>query len=121
MDKDLKNLKVDVEKIKAKVDVLIKLKEELNNRISFLNEKIGEIRSSLVDKEKELNELKVSIEKTLKIAEELKPEEILRKFNEFYSKIEVINARIESNEALLNKIIEELKEIRRVYLKFKSL
>jgi len=115
-----KNLEVDIEKLKAKVEVLIKIKEEMNNRISFLNEKIGEMRSSLVDKEKELTELKSNIEKTIQIVSELKPEEILRKFNEFYAKIEIINARIESNETILNKIIEELKEIRRIYLKFKS-
>lgn len=115
-----KDLSIDVEKLKAKLDVLIKIKDEMNNRISFLSEKIGELRSSLVDKEKELANFKTSIEKTIKIVEELKPEEILKKFNEFYAKLEFINAKIESSEAILNKIINELKEIRRLYIKFKS-
>jgi len=38
---------------------------------------------------------------------------MLKKFNELY-------AKIESNEAILNKMIEGLNKIRRVYLKFKS-
>ncbi|MBU5682400.1 MAG: hypothetical protein KQA34_01650 [Candidatus Aenigmarchaeota archaeon] len=85
----MKNLEVDIEKLKTKVDVLIKIKEELNNRISFLNERIGEIKNSLVDKEREIAELKTSFEKTIKIVEELRPEEIIKKFNEFYAKIEM--------------------------------
>ncbi|MEM5830487.1 MAG: hypothetical protein QW409_01300 [Candidatus Aenigmatarchaeota archaeon] len=121
MKKDVSASDIELEKLKAKVDVLIKIKEEMNNRISFLNERIGEIKSSLIDKEKEIAELKANIEKSIKIMQELKPEEIIKKFNEFYAKLEVFNARLESNESLLNKIIEELKEIRRVYLKFKSL
>ncbi|MEM5830503.1 MAG: hypothetical protein QXL82_03270 [Candidatus Aenigmatarchaeota archaeon] len=120
MKKEVSASDIELEKLKAKVDVLIKIKEEMNNRISFLNERIGEIKSSLIDKEKEIAELKANIEKSIKIMQELKPEEIIKKFNEFYTKLEVFNARLESNESLLNKIIEELKEIRRVYLKFKS-
>lgn len=120
MKKEVSASDIELEKLKAKVDVLIKIKEEMNNRISFLNERIGEIKSSLIDKEKEIAELKANIEKSIKIMQELKPEEIIKKFNEFYAKLEVFNTRLESNESLLNKIIEELKEIRRVYLKFKS-
>ncbi|MEM4680710.1 MAG: hypothetical protein QW038_02855 [Nanopusillaceae archaeon] len=116
----MKNLEIEIEKIKTKVDFLIKIKEELNNRISFINEKIGEIRSSLVDKEREINEIKASIEKTIKIVEGLEPEEILKKFSETEAKIEVIKAKIESNEAILKKIVEELKDIRVIYFKFKS-
>ncbi|MEM0324317.1 MAG: hypothetical protein QXW35_00230 [Candidatus Aenigmatarchaeota archaeon] len=61
----------------------------MNNRISFLNERIGEIKNSLVDKEREIAELKTFFEKTIKIVEELKSEEIIKKFNEFNAKIKM--------------------------------
>ncbi len=121
MEKSKKIEEIELEKIKTKLDVLIKVKEELNNRISFLSERIGELRSMLVDKEKELKELEANVQKYIQLVKELEPEEIIKKFKEFETKIEVINSKLELNESLINKMIEEIKEMRRVFIKFRSL
>jgi len=86
-----------------------------------LSERIGELRSMLVEHEKSGAKLEAETQKAIELIKQVKPEEILKQVTQFDAKIEVLRARIESNEKLIYRMIEELKEMRRTFIQFKNL
>lgn len=115
------SLNVEVERLKAQVEMLSKAREALNDRLSTLSERIGELRNALVEQEREYSNLDVEIRKTIELVNEIRPEEIMKKISKFEAKMDILKAKIEGNETLMNKVIEELKEMRRAFIHFKNL
>ena len=83
----------------------------MNERIIALSERIGEVRSSLVEHERRSSDLEARMKKAIELINQLKPEELLREFSKSDAKIEAVKARINSIEAVSDRIIEEMKEI----------
>ena len=120
MKKDKTPITAEIERLKAKVEMLSKAREAINDRISALSERVGEIRNALVEHEREEALDKKRTEEVLNLVDEIKPDEITKKIMKFEAKIETLKARIDGEESMLNKITEELKEIRRAFLNFKK-
>ena len=111
----------EIERLKAQVDALLKAREVLNERISSLSEKIGELRSSLIEHIRDTAELEAKMKQTIELVQKSEPEKILKEVTLFNSKIEALKARIDSFETLINRVIDEMKEMRRTFIQFKSL
>ncbi|MCS7123545.1 MAG: hypothetical protein RMJ17_03165 [Candidatus Aenigmarchaeota archaeon] len=117
----MKDISIEVEKLKAEVEALLKAREAMNERIIALSERIGELRSSLIEHEKNYASLEAQIKKTIEVVNQVKPDEIVKEITKFDAKIEAIKARISSQESLINRVIEEFKEMRRTFFQYKSL
>lgn len=111
----------EVERLKAQVEALLKAREAISERIVALSERLGELRSSLVEHERSSATLEAETKKAIELIRQVKPEEILKEVRKVDAKIEALRARIESYEALIDRVVEEMKDLRRTFVKFKSL
>jgi chromosome segregation ATPase len=114
-------VEAEVERLKAQVEALLRAREAISEQIAALSERIGELRSSLVEHERASSKLESEIKATIELVNKIKPEEVLKEVSKFDAKIEAVKARIDSYETLADRIIEEIKELRRTFVKFKSL
>jgi chromosome segregation ATPase len=112
---------IEIERLKAQMEALLKAREAMSEQISNLSERIGELRSSLVEHERESSKLEAEIKKTIELVQKVKPEEILKEITKFDAKIEALKARISSYDALIDRVVEEMKEMRRTFVQFRSL
>jgi len=103
------------------MEALLKAREAMNERIVNLSERIGELRSSLVEHERATSKLEIEAKKTIELVQKIKPEEIMKEITKFDAKIEALKARISSYEALIDRVVEEMKEMRRTFVQFRSL
>lgn len=112
---------IEIERLKAQMEALLKAREAMNERIVNLSERIGELRSSLVEHERVTSKLEIEAKKTIELVQKIKPEEIMKEITKFDAKIEALKARISSYEALIDRVVEEMKEMRRTFVQFRSL
>jgi len=111
----------EVERLKVQMEALLKAREAMNERIIALSERIGELRSSLVDHERRSSDLEARMKKAIELINQVKPEELLREVSKSDAKTEAVKTRINSIEAVSDRIIEEMKEMRRTFIQFKDL
>ena len=72
----LVDLTLKLERLLGRVEILENNRSEVNERITNLSERIGELRSSLVELDKNYSELIGKFDTIYDIAKELKPEKI---------------------------------------------
>jgi chromosome segregation ATPase len=110
----------DLEKLKAQVEALNEMRKAFNERFLALSEKIGEVRTMIIDQERETKDLKIEAKKAADLIKAVKPENILKEVKLEDAKIEALKGKLESNEVLFNKIINDLKEMRETVARFKG-
>ncbi|MBI3036413.1 hypothetical protein HYY73_01465 [Candidatus Woesearchaeota archaeon] len=101
------------EKLTAKLEALSELRKADSERFSRISEQIGELRNLILEKEEEIKEVGIKAAKAAETVEELKPESILAEAKKGTAKYDVLEAKIEAGNALYQKLMEELKEIRK--------
>lgn len=101
----------DVDKLKSSVGALKEVKDFTHERFSRISEEIGEIRSMLIDREKEIEEVSTKIIKVDAIVEELEPERILSDLKGYDSKLDVMQAKQEEMQKMLQEQGETLKKL----------
>ena len=106
------------EKLAAKLEALSELRRADSERLSRISEQIGEFRNLILEKEEEIKEVGIKATKAAETVEELKPESILAEARKGTAKYDVLEAKIEAGNALYQKLVEELKEIRKKMAEF---
>lgn len=114
-------LAAEVETIKAKIVALNEMHRGYGERFSVMSEKLGELRYMLVSFGKEIEESKEASKKAIVLVEEIQPNRILAELRKSDAKAEILESKLESNEVLMNKIIAEIKEMRRLASQFEGI
>lgn len=102
-----------VEKLAAKVEAFSELRKVDSERLTRVSEGIGELRNLILNKEAEMKEIGVKAVKAAETIEALQPENMLSEVRKSEAKYQVLEAKIEAANALYNRVMEELKEIRK--------
>jgi len=113
-------MKAEIEKIKAQIEALNNAREVMNERINSISERIGEIRAMLVDHEKESNLKLADAIKAAELVKQVEPEKVTTEVKKIEAKQEALKGRIDATEALIEKAMDELKNIRATMFKFKG-
>ncbi|MBI2105956.1 hypothetical protein HYT56_03920 [Candidatus Woesearchaeota archaeon] len=103
----------DLERIKMQLQAMETMRDADNQRFNRLNEQIGELRSMIINNEKEIKDARVAATKASDILGAIHPEQLAIELQKKEAKIETLRAKIESNEEISNTILEEMKEMRR--------
>jgi len=108
------NAKVDIEltRIKAQLESLNEVRKANSERFSRMSEQMGELRGMIMDTNKTMSKIEVSATKAIDLVESVQPEKLMIEIRKQEGKAEALKANIESNEAMMRDLMEELKKMR---------
>ncbi|MBN2141932.1 hypothetical protein JW711_01255 [Candidatus Woesearchaeota archaeon] len=108
------NPKVDMEivKIKAQLESYNEIRKANSERFARIGEQMGELRGMVLDTNKTMSKIEVSATKAIDLVESVQPEKLMIEIRKMDGKVESLKANIESNEAMMRDIMEELKKMR---------
>lgn len=112
-DTNLAKIGIEIEKLKASSESFQEIRKAFNERFERTGEQIGELRAMILDRDRNFQELELKATKAADLVESVKPEKISTDVQRQDIKIEALKANIEGNEAMMNRIMEELKDIKR--------
>jgi len=114
-----------VEKIDARIEMFESIRKATDERISALNEEIGELRSAILEKEKRSDEMESRFRKVMDISEEINPEKITKDLEKkdddimkMQSKVDNIDMKYEEvrkNLKDMKTITENIKDIKKIF------
>ncbi len=113
-------LSAAVEELKAKVEAISELRKTDTERFTRISEEIGALREEILDKEKEVKDLSLKAAKAADAVSSLQPEKILAKVEKEGAKFESLHTKVAVIESLYQKLIEEVKEIRKQISMFRG-
>ncbi len=121
LEKQISVMKADINSVKAKLESFGELRKANQDRFSQLNSLIGELRGMVLDLSKNMQRIEIATVKAVDKVEAVQPEKLMLEVRKVDAKVEALKANIESNEAMMNKLFEQIKEMRQTLTVFRSL
>jgi DNA repair exonuclease SbcCD ATPase subunit len=109
----LTRLSTEVERIKASVEGFTEIRKSFTERFSRISEQIGELRSMILERDKTIQEIELKAIKSSDLVESVHPEKIMTEVQKQNARTEALKANLEGNEAIMERVMEELKETKR--------
>jgi hypothetical protein len=119
-DVNLPEMLLKIERIDGRLDALNEFKNAINERITQLAEEIGELRSTILERDKVFSKLEGDFEKTLEMVQVVEPEKVRNEIENFERQNIEIAAKIERIENLSQELSKENKQFRDLMDKIKS-
>ena len=99
-------------RLKTQVEALHELRKATNERFSRISEEIGELRSMITEKERQISSLSTAAIKASDLVKEVRPEKLMAEVKKQEMRTEALNAKMEGNDVRLEGIFQELKTIK---------
>jgi chromosome segregation ATPase len=109
----LLKISTEVDRLKASQEAFQEVRKSFAERFTRVSEQIGELRSMILDRDRTFQTLELKSAKAIDLVESIKPDKFMMDLERQNVKIEALKANLEGNEAILDQVMEELKEIRR--------
>jgi DNA repair exonuclease SbcCD ATPase subunit len=109
----LLKISTEVDRLKAGQEAFQEVRKSFTERFTHLSEQIGELRSMILDRDRTIQTLELKSVKAIDLVESIKPDKFMMDLERQNVKIEALKANLEGNEAIIDQVMEELKEIRR--------
>jgi uncharacterized coiled-coil DUF342 family protein len=109
----LLKLSTEIDRLKAGQEAFQEVRKSFTERFTHTSEQIGELRSMILERDRAIQTLELKTIKAVDLVESIKPDKFMMDLERQNVKIEAIKANLEGNEAILDQIMEELKEIRK--------
>lgn len=109
----VESLKAEIEKIKASVDAFGEIRKSFSERFNHISEGIGELRQMILERDKTIQEIELKALKASDLVSTVQPEKMMIEIQKQEAKIEALNANLEGNESIMDRVMEELKEAKR--------
>lgn len=106
-------LSTDIDRLKAGVEAFAEVRKSFTERFTRTSEQIGELRSMILERDRTIQTLELKAVKAADLVESIKPDKFMVELQKQNVKIEALKANLEGNEAIVDRVMEELKEIRR--------
>ena len=114
-------LEIDIERVKALLSTFSEYRKVNDERLTRINESMGGLRTSIIEREKQIKDLEIAALKSSDLVKEVQPEKLLSEVKKTEGKTEILQGKLESYDSLISNIIEEIKTIRRTTLEFEAL
>ena len=105
-------LLLKIEKINAVLDSFEAFKKFNSERIGQVSEQIGELRSNIINVERDVKGTETKATLASDLVKEVQPEKLMTNLQKEDAKLEVLKARIEGLEGYNKSLLSELKEIK---------
>ena len=109
-----------LETLDAQINALKELLQAQQERFERHSEEIGELRSTLADREKQIHELETKAVRASDLVSQVQPETFMSEQKKAEAKIEAIHAKLDNNEIISNNIIDELKKVKNTASAFRG-
>jgi chromosome segregation ATPase len=106
-------LSTEIDRLKAGQEAFQEIRKSFTERFTRVSEQIGELRSMILDRDRTIQTLELKSIKAIDLVESIKPDKFMMDLERQNVKIEALKANLEGNEAILDQVMEELKEMRR--------
>ncbi len=106
-------LSSEITKLQASVEAFGEVRKSFTERFSRISEQIGEIRSMILERDKSIQEIELKAVKAYDLVDSVHPEKISTLVQRESAKIEALKANLEGNEAIMGRVMDELKDTRR--------
>lgn len=116
----IKQLVMDLEKIKAEVEGLREVKFSSDERIKELSESIGEMRSLIFQKDSLVKELEAKIRLLEDSINEVEPKKISRDFQKQEESVTLAEAKVEKLESMYKDVLKRQEESQKILEGIKS-
>lgn len=120
LGKKVDELTLNLEKLSGRLEAEKASREGINERLSTMQEEIGELRSMILDREKTFNEIEAGFQQMRDKVEDVDPARIRKEFDKKEKMIVDNSASIEKVKNLAETMAAELKEYRAQMAKVKS-
>jgi chromosome segregation ATPase len=110
---DVMRLGSEMERVKASIEAFAEVRKSFTERFTRTSEQIGELRSMILERDKGIQEIELKAIKAADLVESVQPEKIMTDVQKANAKIEALKANLEGNEAIMSRIMDELKEAKR--------
>jgi len=117
----LGQVKADLDKLAAKFTSFYELQKSNTERFTRINEQIGEIRSMMIQRDKDFQMLEARATQAIDLVSTVQPDKLMIELQKGDGKIEALRANVESNEMIQNNIVNELKEMRNKITMFRGI
>jgi len=103
----------EIAKLKASVEAFSEVRKSFTEHFSRISEQIGELRSMILERDKSIQEIELKAVKAYDLVDSVHPEKISTMVQRGDAKIEALKANLEGNEAIMSRVMEELKDTRK--------
>ena len=110
---NLLKLSTEIDRLKAGQEAFQEIRKSFTERFTRFSEQIGELRSMILDRDRTIQTLELKSIKAVDLVESIKPDKFMMDLERQNVKIEALKANLEGNEAIIDQVMEELKEMRR--------
>ncbi len=110
---NLIKLSTEVDRLKASSEAFAEVRKSFNERFTRISEQIGELRSMILERDRTIQTLELKAIKAADLVESIQPDKFMMEIQKQNVKIEALKANLEGNEAIVEKVMEDLREIRR--------
>jgi len=117
---DIEKLVLKTEKLEGKFDVMTAERQALSDRISVLNEEIGEIRSSVLGRDRVFTDIQTEFKEMKESVKDISPRSIAANLERGVQGIEVNAVKIEGLDARTKELSKELKSIKTTLFKIRD-
>jgi chromosome segregation ATPase len=121
MPEAVRKLSMDVEKLKVQTEAMLQLRSLQEERFQRMNEEIGDLRRRLIDKEKEISQLRIEAAKATELVSAVQPQKLMKELQKEGAKVEMIRAKQDANRAIIDSVVEEMKNVKGTISTFKGM
>ena len=114
-------LTAEITKIKAQLDSFKEIRKANAERFATINEQMGEIRGQVMDVNRNMGVLEVKVSKAADLVESVHPDKLMIQVQRSDGKVEGLRGLIESKDAMVQNIMEQLKTMRNQMKVFKGI
>ena len=111
----------DISKIKAQLESFKEIRKANAERFATINEQIGELRGQIMDVNRNMGVLEVKTTKAADLVESVHPDKLMIQVQRSDGKVEALRGLIESKDAMIQNIMEQLKTMRNQMKVFKGI
>ncbi len=110
---DLVKVNSEIERIKVSVEGFAEVRKSFTERFTSISEQIGELRNMIFERDKNIQEIELKAVKAYDLVDSVHPEKIMSEVQKQDAKSEALKANLEGNEAIMDRIMEELKDAKK--------
>lgn len=106
-------LATEIDRLKASQEAFQEVRKSFTERFTRVSEQIGELRSMILERDRTIQTMELRAVKAIDLVESIKPDKFMMDLERQNVKIEALKANLEGNEAIIDQVMEELKDMRR--------
>ncbi len=106
-------LSIEIDRLKAGQEALQEVRKSFSERFTRISEQIGELRAMILERDRSIQAMELRSVRAIDLVESIKPDKFMMDLERQNVKIEALKANLEGNEAILDQVMEELKDTRR--------